>query len=636
MIPLILAAVGGWLIGDSIEPQKFEDGGLIAPNGKPTNLTPEQYKLVRTPEFKAWFGDWENSPETSSKILNENGEPLICFHGTNRGDFYTFDERNIGTSNDMGFYGRGFYFTFQKDIKWFQYSLNEAAYYGNRVIPCFIKAINPFNIETLSKYNGNRIDSYGVQSIVFLSNIAKMFPSLAEIITVNKRVVTQVLVKLPYDYDDKVTIQEVPISILPELIDKYNKKLKIIITENQWGERNIKRGYVKSEIVDYEYTSDDGEKQKRSYEDFDILDGDFEFKVKDGVQSPSDDEIRIGLICAAIEKYERINAEYNPEGYMTRFPQITEAIRGNHDCIMQNNTGDELVVFKPTQIKLADGGNTKFDLSNADIRYEEGGSVNSYESTLKAAGITESEREEWRNNNKVSQKQVRVPEVKDAAISLKEGKITQKEYLKIVKNYQPIKPFTKVPEIPTLKAIISSLNKDKVARGILGVNYNINNGTLVATRLDIPAYEDYDTWVVSVHRADKEGIAMTYGQTAILDDVEFKTLPSTALNIATEKSNKSTIGRMFGKWVNKDPYKVREMAVKAMNDKDWVQVGMNPFRHSWFYDKKDGMPLLSADEVIQVGALVLAKNVVKTTPDNDMFIADKKNSSIKFKKGGNI
>lgn len=32
---------------------------LLAPNGKPSNLTPEQYRQVRTPEFKKWFGDWE-------------------------------------------------------------------------------------------------------------------------------------------------------------------------------------------------------------------------------------------------------------------------------------------------------------------------------------------------------------------------------------------------------------------------------------------------------------------------------------------------------------------------------------------------------------------------------------------------
>ena len=60
----------------------FEQGGLIAPNGKPSNLTPEQYKLVRTPEFKAWFGDWENSPENSSQVIDSNGEPLVVYHGS--------------------------------------------------------------------------------------------------------------------------------------------------------------------------------------------------------------------------------------------------------------------------------------------------------------------------------------------------------------------------------------------------------------------------------------------------------------------------------------------------------------------------------------------------------------------------
>ena len=63
---------------------KYEDGGLIAPNGKTSNLTPEQYKLVRTPEFKAWFGDWENDPENASKVVDENGEPLVVYRGFNK------------------------------------------------------------------------------------------------------------------------------------------------------------------------------------------------------------------------------------------------------------------------------------------------------------------------------------------------------------------------------------------------------------------------------------------------------------------------------------------------------------------------------------------------------------------------
>ena len=34
---------------------------MKAPNGKPTNLTEDQWIAVRTPAFKAWFGDWEQA-----------------------------------------------------------------------------------------------------------------------------------------------------------------------------------------------------------------------------------------------------------------------------------------------------------------------------------------------------------------------------------------------------------------------------------------------------------------------------------------------------------------------------------------------------------------------------------------------
>jgi DNA polymerase III sliding clamp (beta) subunit (PCNA family) len=59
----------------------------LAPNGKPSKLTHEQWHLVRTPEFKAWFGDWEKAYETLdyddvSKVLDENCEPLVVYHGT--------------------------------------------------------------------------------------------------------------------------------------------------------------------------------------------------------------------------------------------------------------------------------------------------------------------------------------------------------------------------------------------------------------------------------------------------------------------------------------------------------------------------------------------------------------------------
>jgi len=42
---------------------------LLAPNGKPSNLNATQYKLVRTPAFKRWFGQWD-AEYISNQIAN--------------------------------------------------------------------------------------------------------------------------------------------------------------------------------------------------------------------------------------------------------------------------------------------------------------------------------------------------------------------------------------------------------------------------------------------------------------------------------------------------------------------------------------------------------------------------------------
>lgn len=106
---------------------------LLAPNGKPSNLTAEQYKLVRTPEFKAWFGDWENDPENSSKVVDENGEPLVVYHRSKK-IIYTFD-----TDKQLnGWLGKGFYFSESKI---------EFKDYGNKLTSVFLNVKNPFVVK---------------------------------------------------------------------------------------------------------------------------------------------------------------------------------------------------------------------------------------------------------------------------------------------------------------------------------------------------------------------------------------------------------------------------------------------------------------------------------------------------------
>ena len=48
------------------------------------------WAIVRTPNFKAWFGDWENDPASASKVVDENGEPLVVFHGTSGPEISAF------------------------------------------------------------------------------------------------------------------------------------------------------------------------------------------------------------------------------------------------------------------------------------------------------------------------------------------------------------------------------------------------------------------------------------------------------------------------------------------------------------------------------------------------------------------
>jgi hypothetical protein len=91
--------------------KQFSKGNRLAPNGKPSNLNEKQYQQVRTPEFKNWFGDWENDPENASKVVDENGEPLVVFHGSKspeRIDEFKPDTdfSNFNTVGDP----KGFYF----------------------------------------------------------------------------------------------------------------------------------------------------------------------------------------------------------------------------------------------------------------------------------------------------------------------------------------------------------------------------------------------------------------------------------------------------------------------------------------------------------------------------------------------
>ena len=227
--------------------------------------------------------------------------------------------------------------------------------------------------------------------------------------------------------------------------------------------------------------------------------------------------------------------------------------------------------------------------------------------------------DELRKAYKVPSQRKEQPDIlKQAAKDLDEGNITKEEFNKLSKEYNPIIPITELPEVPSFKRIEAIIAGNKaIEKGVVGKTINPEDlvGQRVSTRLDIPAYNDYDTWVVTFHEPNA-GKVVGYGQTAALKNVKFH-LPeevgkqTKGLKIA-QGGAKTPYAAMEGDFVNLSTDKAMALAGRELNnpDSEWIQVGLNPGRHSYFYDKATGDPVLYADELIQVGPLVLARKPV--------------------------
>src|SRR5699024_4718451 len=114
---------------------------LLAPNGEPSQLNRNQWVQVRTDNFKQWFGDWEGSPETSSKVVDANGEPVVVYHGTAR-DFEQFDLSASQVSGDVG--PLGVFFTDNPDYaSAYAADIKGQVLDGGQVMPAFISLKNP-------------------------------------------------------------------------------------------------------------------------------------------------------------------------------------------------------------------------------------------------------------------------------------------------------------------------------------------------------------------------------------------------------------------------------------------------------------------------------------------------------------
>jgi hypothetical protein len=202
----------------------------------------------------------------------------------------------------------------------------------------------------------------------------------------------------------------------------------------------------------------------------------------------------------------------------------------------------------------------------------------------------------------------KIPQMEEAARKVSEGEMSHEDYDKVVAKHKPVKPYEFVPKPASDEDAHRALreNRKPYWRG----HEKWPSGRKVGLRLDIPSYEDHGVWINSIHDEEGKGddkLDTSYGPVSSVKNATFDAGPSKALRVATGEQNKSSFARIKGDLHHMTEDEAVEHMKKNLNHKDYAQVGMDPRRHGYFYDRKTLKPVTHSKHVVQIGPLVLAK-----------------------------
>ena len=138
-----------------------EEIDFFTPNGKRSELSFELNEIIRTPQFKEWFGDWELSylykdadalELDCSKVLTLNFEPRVVWHGTGQQfSYFIFDKFPAA------------YFAVNKEYSQFFADLQGGG--DGYVIPFFLNIRNPLD---LTHFGTNLVGSKDFFDYIYL------------------------------------------------------------------------------------------------------------------------------------------------------------------------------------------------------------------------------------------------------------------------------------------------------------------------------------------------------------------------------------------------------------------------------------------------------------------------------------
>lgn len=179
-----------------------QDGFVYSIHHNRSNVKPKFRDVTESKQFKRWFGDWQNKPKSSSKVVNANGTPKLVYHYTNN-EFTTFDATKNGTNQGQS-HGDGIYL-----------STSQSAYNyaGKHKMVLYANIKKPFEMNLtrkqadyiLKKYASIKhdLDAYGSMyykhAIAKLMSPSRVFDYLKEYAGDNSINVSDILKDLGYD-----------------------------------------------------------------------------------------------------------------------------------------------------------------------------------------------------------------------------------------------------------------------------------------------------------------------------------------------------------------------------------------------------------------------------------------------------
>jgi GNAT superfamily N-acetyltransferase len=278
------------------------------------------------------------------------------------------------------------------------------------------------------------------------------------------------------------------------------------------------------------------------------------------------------------------------------FNDLVEAFRKLLGINEEYETALEAVVRATDQILEKPPSELRADIAKSGIRFE----------GQQAQGVDTSKLPPNRSR-----------ELAEAAQKVREGSMTREQFEVLVNKYAPIAPVP-APRPPAsteaMRNALATNQKDKL-------NPEIADGTPVGLRMDINALRKGAS-VVSIHQGSntsKVGQVIGYSSVASATDVKFSNRNQQALLKVAAGEGKLPAQTMEGKYKNISPEEAFKRVNELLNDPEWTQIGVDPTRHGYFYDRANAMPVKSADELIQVGNFVLAKNAQYDAKENYLY-----------------